>query len=98
LLTLVIFGRFREICCFCYCGWRSKFFFLFNFSSSLTSSQLFRGIVGGIIPLFVPSLIDAVGFGWGISLFAFMSLAMAPAPLILLKYGEAIRRKFPVTL
>jgi hypothetical protein len=50
-----------------------------------------RSLVGALVPLFGRSLYKRLGLGWGASLLAFLSLAMAPLPLFFYKYGERIR-------
>lgn len=67
-------------------------------ASAIAGGALFRSIVGGVVPLVAPSLFHKLGYGWGISVFGFISLLLAPAPLVFYKYGERIREKFVVDL
>ena len=67
-------------------------------ASAIAAGAVFRSIVGGIIPLFAPSLFDSLGYGWGISVFAFVSLLLSPSPLLFYYYGERLRVKFAITL
>ncbi|KAF2157418.1 MFS general substrate transporter [Myriangium duriaei CBS 260.36] len=67
-------------------------------ASAIAAGAVFRSLVGGVVPLFTPSLIDAVGYGWGISVFAFMSLAIAPAPILFYTFGQRIRERFEIKL
>ena len=67
-------------------------------ASAVAGGALFRSIVGGIVPLAAPGLFQSLGYGWGISVFAFISVFLAPAPLIFYRYGEDIRNKFNVDL
>jgi hypothetical protein len=38
------------------------------------------------------------GVGWGMSVFAFVGLAMAPSPLLFYYFGERLREKFTIDL
>ncbi|KAF2874909.1 membrane transporter [Massariosphaeria phaeospora] len=67
-------------------------------ASAIAAGAVFRSLVGGVVPLFTPGLIDRLGYGWGISVFAFVSLVLAPAPLLFYRFGERIRERFSVKL
>jgi hypothetical protein len=67
-------------------------------ASAVAGGALFRSIVGGLVPLAAPGLFDSIGYGWGISVFAFISVLLAPAPVLFFKYGEGIREKFTIHL
>ena len=67
-------------------------------ASAIAAGAVFRSIVGGIIPVFVPTLFDKVGYGWGISVFAFLSATLSPAPLLFYYFGGTLREKFEVDL
>jgi hypothetical protein len=67
-------------------------------ASAIAAGTVFRSIVGGVVPLFSPKLFDKVGYGWGISVFALIAVALAPAPVIFYRYGPWIREKFHVDL
>lgn len=67
-------------------------------ASAIAAGAVFRSLIGGVVPLFAPALFDKLGYGWGISVFAFLSVAIAPAPLIFFYYGAAIREKFSIDL
>lgn len=41
---------------------------------------------------------EKLGLGWGNSLLGFVALAMLPVPVLLLKFGERIRLRFPLDL
>jgi hypothetical protein len=56
-----------------------------------------RSIVGGVLPLAGLSMYEALGFGWGNSLIAFISLAMIPIPFAFYYFGERIRKSTKVT-
>lgn len=44
-------------------------------------------------PLFVDSMYAKIGIHWGSSVPAFLSLAFAPAPFLLYRYGHIIRER-----
>jgi len=65
-------------------------------ASAVAAGALFRSIFGGLVPLFAPGLFESLGYGWGISVFAFLSVVLAPAPILFWKFGERIRERFRV--
>lgn len=67
-------------------------------ASAVAAGALFRMLGAGIVPLVVPPMFEKLGYGWGISVFGFMGLALAPAPLLFWFYGERIRERFEVEL
>ena len=67
-------------------------------ASAIAAGAVFRSIVGGILPLGAPALFEKVGYGWGVSVFAFLSVALSPAPLLFLRYGESLRKMFAIDL
>lgn len=67
-------------------------------ASAIAAGSVFRSLFGGVVPLFAGALFDALGYGWGISLFAFLSLAISPAPALFYYYGAQIRKKYWVDL
>ena len=67
-------------------------------ASAIAGGSVFRSVMGGIVPLFSLPLFDKLGYGWGISVFGFASLVVAPAPLFFYFYGERIRDRFQLKL
>ncbi|KAF2791827.1 MFS general substrate transporter [Melanomma pulvis-pyrius CBS 109.77] len=67
-------------------------------ASAIAAGTVFRSLVGGIMPLFAPGLFDKLGYGWGVSVFGFIGLALAPAPAVFYWYGETIRERVVVKL
>ena len=67
-------------------------------ASAIAAGAVFRSIVGGIMPLGASSLFEEVGYGWGISVFGFLSLVLSPAPLIFMRYGGWLRERFAIEL
>lgn len=67
-------------------------------ASAIAAGAFLRSVIGGIVPLFVPSMFDKLGYGWGLSVFGFLSLALMPAPLAFYYYGGRIRERFAIEL
>ena len=67
-------------------------------ASAIAAGALFRSIFGGVVPLLAPELFDKLGYGWGISVFGFLSASLAPAPMLFWTYGERIRDRYGVDL
>jgi len=67
-------------------------------ASAIAAGATFRAIVGGVVPLFAPAMFEKLGYGWGWSVFAFLCVALAPAPLLFQKYGPFLREKFAIEL
>jgi hypothetical protein len=67
-------------------------------ASAIAAGALFRSVIGGIVPLFTGGLIDKLGVGWGMSVFGFVSVALAPSPLVFWYYGEWLRTRFAINL
>lgn len=67
-------------------------------ASALSGLTAFRCLFGGLLPLAGPKMYEALGLGWGNSLLGFLSLGLIPVPLIIYKYGGAIRKRWPIQL
>ena len=67
-------------------------------ASAIAAGSVFRSLVGGIIPLLAPGLFKMLGYGWGISIFGFVAVLLAPAPIVFFIFGERIRKQFTVKL
>jgi multidrug resistance protein len=67
-------------------------------ASAIAAGSVFRSLIGGVIPLGAPALFAKLGYGWGISVFAFTGLLLAPAPIVFYLYGERIRERFKIDL
>jgi hypothetical protein len=66
--------------------------------SAIAGGSELRSVVGGVVPMFAPSLCKKLGYGWGVSVFAFLSVLIAPAPLIFYYFGARMRERFPLML
>ena len=67
-------------------------------ASAIAAGAVFRSLVGGVVPLLAPGLFEKLGYGWGISVFAFVSVVLAPAPVLFFIFGPRIRERFHVEL
>ena len=65
-------------------------------ASAVSATAVLRSLAGFGFPLFAPYMYDALDYGWGNSLLAFLGLVLGvPAPLLLWKYGPMLRAKSP---
>lgn len=63
-------------------------------SSAMAASQFLRSLTAFLFPLFVPTMYEALGYGWGNSTIALAALViLLPAPLILMKWGKWLRSR-----
>ncbi|KAF4551319.1 Efflux pump vrtL-like protein 3 [Elsinoe fawcettii] len=67
-------------------------------ASAIAAGAVFRSLVGGVVPLLTPRLIEMIGVGWGISVFGFLSVVIAPAPVLFYVFGQRIRERFAIEL
>ncbi|KAH8647442.1 multidrug resistance protein [Tricladium varicosporioides] len=67
-------------------------------ASALAASTILRSFMGALIPLAGRSMYAALGYGWGNSLLAFITLVMLPFPWLFYQYGEGLRKRFVVEL
>ncbi|KAI9876637.1 MAG: hypothetical protein M1823_007240, partial [Watsoniomyces obsoletus] len=51
-------------------------------ASALAAEAFLRATLGGIVPLFAPTMFEKLGYGWGMSVFGFLSLVLTPAPMV----------------
>ena len=63
-------------------------------ASALAAGAFMRSVLGGLVPLFVPTMFAKLGYGWGLSIFGFVSVALMPAPLVFWFYGGYLRERF----
>ena len=67
-------------------------------ASAIAGGSVFRSLIGGVVPLFAPTLFAKLGYGWGVSVFAFLAVLIAPAPVFFYYFGGRIRERFPLVL
>ncbi|KAI5290739.1 hypothetical protein KEM54_000611 [Ascosphaera aggregata] len=63
-------------------------------ASAVAAMAFLRSLAGFGFPLFSPYMYNALHYGWGNSLLGFVAIAIGcPAPFMLWKYGEPLRKK-----
>ena len=65
-------------------------------ASAAAANGLMRYVAGAAFPLFIQQMYRKLGTGWATSLLAFITLALAPIPWMLFKYGPALRERSPL--
>jgi hypothetical protein len=65
-------------------------------ASALAVNTVFRCLFGALMPLAGPPLYSKLQLGWGNSVLAFVAMVFVPVPLLFYRYGERLRRKYPV--
>ncbi|TVY32983.1 Efflux pump [Lachnellula subtilissima] len=63
-------------------------------ASALAANSVVRSVIGAVLPLAGQKMYLALGLGWGNSLLAFVAMALLPVPIVLMKWGERLRKKF----
>ncbi|KDN43772.1 MFS general substrate transporter [Tilletiaria anomala UBC 951] len=65
------------------------------YSASATACcVLVRSLLAAVFPLFAESLYTSLGFGWGSTLLALVGLLGVPVPIVLFRFGEALRTRY----
>lgn len=64
-------------------------------ASAIAAGAFLRSVVGGIVPLFVSGMFDAIGYGWGMSVFGILSVILMPAPSVFYWIGRRLRERVP---
>jgi multidrug resistance protein len=63
-------------------------------ASAVGAATVLRSLAGFGFPLFAPYMYAKLHYGWGNSLLAFIAIALGwPAPILLWKYGEKLRKR-----
>jgi len=63
-------------------------------ASGVAAISCARSLAGFGFPLFAPAMYNALGYGWGNTVLAFVAIAIGvPAPWLFWKYGAALRAK-----
>ncbi|PPQ89058.1 hypothetical protein CVT25_006430 [Psilocybe cyanescens] len=63
------------------------------FASAIAATVVLRSTCGAVFPLFSPTMFNALGDQWAMSIFACLSTACMPIPLLFWKYGWWIRKR-----
>ncbi|KAL9103397.1 MAG: hypothetical protein Q9163_001536 [Psora crenata] len=65
-------------------------------ASAVAAGTVLRSLAGFGFPLFAPYMYNALEYGWGNSLLAFIAVGLGiPAPILLWIYGRKLREKSP---
>ncbi|KAJ9271554.1 hypothetical protein DTO212C5_2346 [Paecilomyces variotii] len=67
-------------------------------ASALAANTVLRSIGGALLPLAGRSMYKTLGFGWGNSLLGFVTVGFCPLLIMLYKFGETVRVKYPIEL
>lgn len=77
-------------------------YFIDSFSeyaaSEIAAGSVLQSLLGGVTPLLASKPFEEIGYGWGESVLAFISLLVAPSPVLLYLYGKRVRERFPGSL
>lgn len=64
-----------------------------NAASAIAANTVLRSVLGALLPLCGLDIYDALGLGWGNTLFGLLALGVAPIPILFAIYGEKLRGK-----
>ena len=56
-------------------------------ASATTALLVVRCLMGTFLPLAVPPLVEKLGYGWGFMVLAAITMAVAPIPVRVMRYG-----------
>jgi hypothetical protein len=63
-------------------------------ASGIAAAVILRSLAGFGFPLFAPYMITSLGYGWSMTVLAFVAIVLGiPAPLLFWFYGEKLRAK-----
>ncbi|BGP12181.1 hypothetical protein JCM10213_009335 [Rhodosporidiobolus nylandii] len=63
-------------------------------AAAVAAATLLRSVVGAVLPTFSDRLFLNLGYGWGGTLLALVSLPAVPAPLVLFLCGASLRERW----
>ncbi|KAI5295998.1 hypothetical protein KEM52_006124 [Ascosphaera acerosa] len=63
-------------------------------ASAMAAITFARSMVGAVLPLVGPVLFQTLGLGWGNTVLGIVALFFVPIPMVLSRYGPAIRAGF----
>jgi hypothetical protein len=65
-------------------------------ASAMGAAAVLRSLAGFGFPLFAPIMYEKLHYGWGNSILALIAIVLGwPAPFLLWRYGEALRKRSP---
>ncbi|KAJ5234288.1 uncharacterized protein N7469_003456 [Penicillium citrinum] len=67
-------------------------------ASGIAAGNMLRSLTAALLPLAGVPMYDKLGYGWGNTLLAFVSLGLGVMFIIFRKYGEYLRKKYTVRL
>ena len=67
-------------------------------ASAIAAGNILRSMTTATLPLAGMPIYDTLGYGWGNSLLAFISLVLGAMAVLFRKYGEQWREKFRIDL
>ena len=62
-------------------------------ASAVAANTFLRSIFAGAFPLFITPELHNLGVGWGLSIFAFIAVALIPIPYLFYIFGKRIRAR-----
>ena len=62
-------------------------------ASAIAANTVLRSLLGALLPLCGLDIYDALGLGWGNTLFGLLALGMAPVPVLFGVFGERLRNR-----
>jgi multidrug resistance protein len=62
-------------------------------ASAVAANTFLRSCFAGAFPLFMTPMLHNMGVGWGISVFAFVAVALIPIPYLFFVFGKRIRAR-----
>jgi len=65
-------------------------------ASALAANAVVRSVMAAVLPLAGQKMYLKLGLGWGNSLLAFVAIGLLPIPIVLLLWGERIRKRFEI--
>ncbi|MCJ1314647.1 hypothetical protein MMC25_008329 [Agyrium rufum] len=62
-------------------------------ASAIAAMTVYRNVVSTVLPLAGPPMFRAIGLGWGNTILGLVALMTVPAPFLLLRFGEQLRKR-----
>jgi MFS family permease len=62
-------------------------------ASAIAANTFLRSIFATVFPLIIPPMLHNLGIAWGISIFAFLAVALIPIPFLFFIFGKRIRAR-----